>query len=386
MSNWKNILKKISQNVEESFDNLKNDFKRRLGRQRAIMLLPYRGFSNGKRIYLRGRVLEDRQISQAEDNDTVWENLLNTYKRLNSNEIAGAKILAHKGNWQKELSTDAEGYFLLDEEVNDSELFDNQQVWQTIQFKLLSVPHREIEVIEAEGQVQKALSEAEYGIISDVDDTILQTGATSLLKMAKLTFLHNAKTRLPFAGVAAFYQALQKGKNPNAANPIFYVSSSPWNLYDLLTDFCEIQQIPLGTFFLRDYGLDAEKELPTDHHDHKLSQIAKVMAMYPSLSFILIGDNGQHDPEIYLEALKKYPNRVKAIYIRDVASDKRDAEVQEIILKAQKLGVEMLLVPDTYSAAHHAVSMGFISSEALTKIEQENEADKTRKSDWEEDL
>ena len=71
---------------------------------------------------------------------------------------------------------------------------------------------------------------AVYGVISDIDDTVLQSKATSYLQAARLLFLENARTRLPFAGVAAFYQAMQKGLG-NQFNPIFYVSSSPWNVF-----------------------------------------------------------------------------------------------------------------------------------------------------------
>ncbi|MCU0447359.1 MAG: DUF2183 domain-containing protein [Microscillaceae bacterium] len=368
LSNWKNILKKISSNAEEKFDKLKNDFKNRLGWQRDLLLIPYRGFSNGKHIYMRGRVLEDRRISTAEDNDSLWENLLNSYKRLNSNEIAQAQIRVSIGDWYIDLLTDKEGYFLLNTELPNIQVFDNEILWQSIHVELRAIPQREIEPLRVEGLLQLPTSTTEFGVISDVDDTILQTGATNLLKMARLTFLHNAKTRLPFAGVAAFYQALQAGKTENARNPIFYVSSSPWNLYDLLTDFCDFQQIPQGTFFLRDYGLDADKEALTDHHDHKLTQIAKIMQMYPTMQFVLIGDNGQHDPEIYLEAIKTYPGRITAVYIRDVAEAGRDAEVTKICQAAQGLGVPMQLVADTLAAAHHAAQIGLINPNHLDKI------------------
>ena len=72
--------------------------------------------------------------------------------------------------------------------------------------------------------------------------------------MAKLTLLHNAHTRLPFEGVAGFYQALQRGRDGEAYNPVFYVSNSPWNLYDLLEDFLDVHGIPRGPLLLRDWS------------------------------------------------------------------------------------------------------------------------------------
>src|SRR5690606_25786914 len=94
--------------------------------------------------------------------------------------------------------------------------------------------------------------ESQLGIISDIDDTILISHSTSLIKKLRLMLLKNASTRLPFEGVAAFYRALHRGINSNCLNPLFYVSSSEWNLYDLLIDFCNHQHIPKGTFMLHD--------------------------------------------------------------------------------------------------------------------------------------
>ena len=86
---------------------------------------------------------------------------------------------------------------------------------------------------------------AAVGIISDIDDTVLQSSITDWKTAAQLTFLGNARTRKPLLGVAKLYAALQAG-----VNPLFYVSSSPWNLYDLLEDFMRLNEIPPGPIFL----------------------------------------------------------------------------------------------------------------------------------------
>lgn len=88
-------------------------------------------------------------------------------------------------------------------------------------------------------------AKAKFGVISDLDDTVIQTNVLSVLQAAHNTFLHNAYTRLAFPGVAAFYQALQQGQD-GSMNPIFYVSNMPWNLYDLMNDFFDMRHIPRG--------------------------------------------------------------------------------------------------------------------------------------------
>jgi phosphatidate phosphatase APP1 len=196
-------------------------------------------------------------------------------------------------------------------------------------------------------------------VISDLDDTVVRSSATNVLKMAWIVVRNNAHTRLPFEGVAAFYKALQRGKDGLSLNPIFYVSSSPWNIYDVLDDFLNVHGVPPGPLFLKDWS-------PTvlgKHQGYKLGMIRRLLSTYKDLPFVLIGDSGEEDPEIYLQTIKEHPGRIRAIYIRDVTSEERDAEVKAISDEARKLGTPMVAVPDTTAAAEHAASIGLVSRE-----------------------
>src|SRR5690606_438380 len=101
----------------------------------------------------------------------------------------------------------------------------------------------------------------------------------------------NVHTRIPFAGVGAFYRALHTGGG--RMNPLFYVSSSPWNLYDVLSEFLHLHEIPAGPMELRDWGLAGDEILPVGHRAHKRVAIDHILARYPELPFILVGDSGQ---------------------------------------------------------------------------------------------
>ena len=164
--------------------------------------------------------------------------------------------------------------------------------------------------------------------------------------------------------MGAFYEALQRGADGLANNPIFYVSSSPWNIYDLLEDFLDVHGVPEGPLFLKDWS-------PTvlgKHKGHKLGIISTLLDTYPDLPFVLIGDSGEEDPEIYSQVVRERPGRVRAVYIRDVTSAERDAEVRAIAEEVRGLGVEMVPVPDTAAAAEHAASAGLISPGAVPDI------------------
>ena len=111
------------------------------------------------------------------------------------------------------------------------------------------------------------LKRARFGVISDIDDTIVSSHVANKLKMILTAALSNSRTRKPFAGVAAFYRALHAG-----VNPFFYVSKSPWNLYAPLVEYLEVQGLPLGPLLLRDFGLLRQKEHKREgdrgHPDH----------------------------------------------------------------------------------------------------------------------
>jgi phosphatidate phosphatase APP1 len=228
--------------------------------------------------------------------------------------------------------------------------------------------------LQARAEVMTPPSTARFGVISDIDDTVLTTHAQSFLKSAYMTFMNNAYSRLPFGGVAAFYQALQKGMSGAEENPLFYVSSSPWNLYDLLIDFLTVNKLPKGPLFLKDYGFTHNKIFSESHAVHKPRQIRNILNAYPDLKFILIGDSGQHDPEIYAQVISDFPGRILAAYIRDVTADERDVEVKKIAGDIQPHSVEMILAANSFGAAQHAEAAGFISKSSLALIEAQQEA------------
>jgi phosphatidate phosphatase APP1 len=217
---------------------------------------------------------------------------------------------------------------------------------------------------------------AKFGVISDIDDTVVRTQATDMLQMARIVFLNNARTRLPFEGVAGFYRALQQGASGQENNPIFYVSSSPWNLYDLFIEFFAFQGIPTGPILLRDLGLSQGKRLAGGHEGHKLSKIQPLLDLYPELPFILIGDSGQKDAEIYRQVVHDYPGRILAVYIRNVSPEpERQEEIRALAQEVQAAGSQLLLAQDTLAAARHAVQHNWIATEALQAVRIEKEVD-----------
>ncbi|HEX8619195.1 MAG TPA: phosphatase domain-containing protein [Thermoanaerobaculia bacterium] len=321
------------------------DRRRRPARGGRIIVSPYRGFGRDGELGVRGRVLVEKPITTSAGNEPLWRSVVNTYRRFATDEVAGARIRATYRDAVAETTSDDEGYFQLLLQPNDLAL---NSLWHEVG---LALPDHGTTCI---AQALIPSQSAQFAIISDIDDTVLVTNATSLLGMAR-SVIRNAASRLPFEGVAELYRALHRD-----VNPIFYVSSSPWNLYELLHEFMDLNGIPHGPMMLQDWGIDESTLIIAPHETHKMAQINRIIEYYPELKFVLIGDSGQHDPEIYLRVIQSHPNRVLAAFIRDVTPDLRDHAVARILEQSNAAGVEMLYVRNSSEALEHARRMQLV--------------------------
>jgi phosphatidate phosphatase APP1 len=321
-------------------------------------------------------VLEDRGIRPADQTDSAWRNLSNMYRRFESDEIPGARVLARYGGVEQTVVADDEGFF--EARLVPDAPPPHDRLWHTVELTLLEPRSAGQVEIHAAGRVLVPPSTAQFGVISDIDDTVIRTDATSLVRMLRATFLENARTRLPFPGVAALYRALQSGADGATLNPLFYVSSSPWNIYDMLEEFFAFQQIPAGPLLLRNWGFSpAERRSSSRHREHKLETIHQILDTYVTLPFVLIGDSGQEDPEIYRVVVGRYPKRILAIYIRNVSrSTRRISAIQALVEEVAAAGSTLVLADDTLAAARHAAEQGWIAPQELDEIVRACAADR----------
>jgi phosphatidate phosphatase APP1 len=318
------------------------------------MIMPYLGYGTRSRVTLCGRVLADEGIPPTRDTEKRWRNLVAFYKRLESDEVPGARLRGSLGGRHRETATDREGYF--------SVALDGLALkpgWHGMHLYLEKDPKT-----EAIGRILVPSPRARFGVISDIDDTVVYSNVRNKLKMVLALALSNARTRKPFKGVGAFYRALHAG-----INPLFYVSKSPWNLYAPLVEFLEHQGLPAGPLALRDFG-------PRMRKHHKTGAIEAILRTYPKLPFVLIGDSGEQDPEIYSDIVRRFPSRVRAIYIR-LVNEKRFIEVQKLVAEVAQTGCQLVLAPDSEFAAAHAAGEGLIQASDLRDIRSDRRSDES---------
>jgi phosphatidate phosphatase APP1 len=335
----------------------------------ATYVVGYRGYGTPGEVFVSGRVLRGQPIGPAAEQDPWWRNLANTYRRMESDEIPGARVCIRIGGTAREAVSGDEGYFR--SWVAPAEPLSHERLWHPVELELVG---EQEPLSTTTTHVLIPAPTARYGIISDLDDTVIRTDATNMLRMLRGVLFTNARTRLPFEGVAGFYQALHQGTGA-AANPVFYVSSSPWNLYDVIAEFLEHRRIPMGPLLLRDWGI-RPSSLPIGHRSHKLDAIRQILDTYPTLPFLLLGDSGQQDPEIYTEIVAQYPQRILGIYIRDVTGHaERRTAIEELAQQVHEAGSTLVLVEDTVAAARHAASMGWIRPESVEGVRIERSRD-----------
>ena len=363
------FLHKLAHTVGRNLRGAKRSFDRRIGKTEHPQIFPYRGYGNDARVQVMGRALRDPGLREVTDQDTVLKNLIESYKRIETDELPGARVRVTFQGLTHEIVADDDGFFRATIELGTPPPPD-AGFWHDVQLELIEpVPADGARVLTAAPTLVPPRA-ADFLVISDLDDTVIQTGATDVIRMVRATLFGNARTRIPFAGVAAFYAALQRGGTGTAFNPIFYVSSSPWNLYDVIEQFMALQRIPMGPTLLRDWGMSLDR-IPFGHSAHKLTSIRQIIGMYPEQRVILIGDSGQEDPEIYREIVRENPNRVLSCYIRNVTPVARAESLKTVAAEVASAGSMMVIVEDTIAAARHAASKGWISAEALPGIAKE---------------
>jgi phosphatidate phosphatase APP1 len=306
---------------------------------------PYGGHGTGAGIVARGRVVDDPPLSRAVEGERVGTAMRRTIRGFLTDELPGVPLRVAVAGAEVRTVTDADGYFRV--RLHPDRLDGSPEVGTV---ELGGVYRGVTERHTTSFDVHLSRPDARFGVISDIDDTILETGVQRVARMVVQTLTGSAVTRTPFPGAAALYRDLADG----GRNPVFYVSSSPWNLHAFIVDFLRHRGFPAGPVLLRDLLGTAEGG-PEEKHD----RIREVLELNPTLPFVLVGDSGERDPEIYADIVATYPGRILAVYIREVRLDPGDGRVERIS-GAWVHDTPFVLAADSDAVRRHAAALGLV--------------------------
>src|SRR5690554_5426367 len=334
-------------------------------RKDPSQIIPFRTYGTATHLNAKGRALKDENIDLSKKGFLTM--LWIAYKRFGTDLIRNTNLVLTLPNGLKiETRTDNQGYYLIDQTVENfsEEVTEDGILPYEISFVDPLHQKRTRTGNTFQGEIIIPSETAKFGVISDIDDTILHTGLTSRLKwqVVKNTIFKRAQKRIPLEGAANFYTQLHRGKSVKDCNPIFYVSHGPWNLYRYLELFLSTHNFPKGPILLRDFGNPLTKIFrpkASGEKPEKQKEILNILKTYPKLSFILIGDSGEHDPDIYIEIAEAHPERILAIYMRSVNHRRKMIRVEGLFKEYET--VPVLLVENSEEAIKHVRQMGFLN-------------------------
>jgi len=328
---------------------------RRGKEHQGLLIHAFRGYGSTRRVYLMGRLFRQPGSRSVAPQGQVLRDLFSFFRRVFRRGVAGELVIMKLGEISHQCRTDKNGFFQFSLDGLEGQTGNGG----LIEVSLTLEKHPEV---RAGAEIYVTPEQARFAVISDIDDTVMETGVANKFKMFWRLFASGAQSRVAFPGVAEFYQRLHAGRSGQQHNPMLYVSRAPWSIYEMLEAFFRAHDIPVGpVLFLRDWGMTLQQPLPRRGSDHKHRLIEKMLALYQELPFILIGDSGQHDPEVYADIVQRHPGRVKAIYIRDVSrSMSRTAEIEQLGESVRKTDCDLVLTDDTEVMVRHARSKSFI--------------------------
>jgi phosphatidate phosphatase APP1 len=343
---------------------------RRHPRRRPITVLAYRGHGNAHELHVIGRVVEDTGGPSTHAAESLWTEIKRLYRALASRPVPGAEVQVSHGASVCHAQANENGFFTarLDCEPLSEHRLD---LWEPVEVEL--VRPAGLEPVRQVVPVLVPTARSRMVVISDIDDTVMVTGVAHRLTMLWRLFARPAASRVAFPGVAAFYRALHAGDTGRDQNPMLYVSRGPWTIYPELETFFALHRIPIGpVLYLRDWGVSFRHPLPRRQENHKLDVIERMLALHPDLPFVMIGDSGQRDPEVYAEVARNHPRRIQAVYIRDVTGTaRRTAEITRLALELRRADADLVLTDSTLEMARHAAHRGWIPHSAIAEIAAE---------------
>jgi len=334
------------------------------GTLRDTHVATYRGFISEGQAHIRIRVVEEPRVPDSAEIIRDPKIIRSNLRRFAALSLPGVRAVVSFQGAQAEVVSNRHGYAT----AHLAAPAGLAPGWYD--YSVVTIPDDpDEEPRTAKGQVQLPDPRAPFIVISDVDDTVLRTGLTEGMVAVKQTLLLNAQTRRSIPGMAVLYRAISVGVRNRPAPMFLYLSTGPWNLYEMLTDFLKLRGFPKGVLLLTDWG-PQERYVMRSGKEHKRLTLARTFASYPASQFVLIGDSGQNDPNVYVEVARQSPDRVKAIIIVDVGSHMADRAAELLAWQGElaEEGIPFYFVADAVEGARVLLELRVIHEDSVDQV------------------
>jgi phosphatidate phosphatase APP1 len=285
--------------LEDAVQEFREQLARRRGRRPTV--IPYTGYGSPGWVRVLGRVLLTRDTASRRPTVRGWR----SFTTVSVNDI---DVIVRIGDEEHVVHADRGG--VVDARV-EAHLTPG---WHTVTMR-----PRENGVdtsVPVEAPVYVHDPDSGFGIISDIDDTVMVTALPRPFLAAWNTFVLDEHARSATPGMAVLYDRLALF-HPGA--PVIYVSTGAWNVAPTLTRFLSRNLYPPGPLLLTDWGPTHDRFFRSGR-EHKVEALRRLAEELPDVRWLLIGDDGQHDEEIYGEFALAHPERVRAVAIRQLST------------------------------------------------------------------
>ncbi len=330
----------------------------------------YRGYANKNELVVFGHIVKKYPSGEHKYTRKGFRYARTIIQLFSIKTIPNLRVVLRVGSVVAETYAEEDGYFRF--QVPFHEKLDGG--WHTYE---VSVDD------ETDGQKYHITKQEEFflpytssfGIISDIDDTFLISHSRRSFKKLFVLLSKNVQARKPFDDVVKHYQLLSFAGSTaphENTNIFFYVSSSEWNLYDMIVRFAQLNGLPKAILKLKKIksGLDDFVMTGGGSHEHKFKKIQNIMDFYPELKFILLGDDSQKDPEIYEEICKMFPANIKAVYLRQTRARIKSSAAL-CIRRIKESGIDTCYFSHSNKAIIHSVETGLVMVPSLQNPPQD---------------
>jgi len=345
-----------------------------LFRTPPVRIQPFFGYRSRSRLVLSARAL--RSTKPGFDSAGRVRAIRTMLSQFASREAPGVEVVLElegpdRTLLRKQAVSDGDGFVHFDLLLEPELDLPVHPVWEAVTLRWRNRDGEQC----VEAHVLVPGTEGRLAVISDIDDTIIETGITggvrSIVRNWRRILAELPDQRIAVPGADTFYGALgggevlpprevRAGKRARATHrPFFYVSSSPWNLFSYLVAFKRVKGLPLGPLLLRNWGFDRATLGSSGHGAHKRNHIDAILSMYPDLRFALIGDDTQGDLPAYASAVEHYPDRVAAVFIRTTAGQPFSPEELAARATIEASGVPLWLGDSWESGQDFLRAIGF---------------------------
>jgi phosphatidate phosphatase APP1 len=297
--------------------------KRKIGKLGLARMELFLAFGNEKEIFIKGRIVEAYRQSRPSENKNAFQNIIAAIRRYAGSSIPDVRIMLEYHHLRIEMVSDEEGIF--EKRFDDPHPVTNNK--EKARLNIIKEPGIQPENEWIEIDILRYASDHDFGIISDIDDTIKHTEVTSRRRLLINTFLNH------FQSIRGMSEAYQQWAGRGAV--FHYVSSSPWQLFDHLHEFSQAVGFPDGSVHLRAFRLRDHmlRRMLLIRRRGKATVIRSLLSTFPDRRFLLVGDSGELDPEIYAKAARRFPQQVSRIVIRELPQRPLRGERQDRLMR-----------------------------------------------------